>query len=122
MSDDRWTVEQVEASLGEPLREEVVVSASDWSGLLLTALDALKAQPRWVAVEERLPEEPGLYCVRVLDISLGDEPTHNAVPSWEHYDDEAEEWQLSEDWFPVECWRVTHWMPLPPLPEEDGDA
>lgn len=56
--------------------------------------------PKWVSVEERLPERPGMYLIA----------THAGTFDVDCFISHRREWdvyRLSE---------VTHWMPLPPLP------
>ena len=83
-----------------------------------TALDmaiaALREQPQWISVEERLPEcdekclcrytfgEKGrMYFYQVLDYYATDPQPH-----FQHAGNGSE-------------MRVTHWMPLPEAPKED---
>lgn len=65
------------------------------------AISALREQPRWISVEERLPEEDGFYLV------YG--PFIYRDTKW--YDRKN---------FSQYFWKhdVTHWMPLPEPPEE----
>ena len=64
------------------------------------AISALREQPRWISVEERLPEEDGFYLV------YG--PFIYRDTKW--YDRKN---------FSQYFWKhdVTHWMPLPEPPE-----
>jgi hypothetical protein len=60
--------------------------------------------PRWISVEERLPEE-GDYCLVSLEDSLGIAWWHNEpTPKFIHED-------IDNSWTP------THWMKLPEPPE-----
>ena len=74
--------------------------ASKMSKALGMAISALREQPRWVSVEERLPEEDGFYLV------YG--PFIYRDTKW--YDRRN---------FSQYFWKhdVTHWMPLPEPPE-----
>jgi hypothetical protein len=63
------------------------------------------AAPRWIAVTERLPD--GVYCVLVTD---GDE---SLVALWNH-----EDWDYGSG---PSLDNVTHWMPLPELPESTNE-
>lgn len=69
------------------------------------------AQPKWISVDERLPEESGCYLV-AINCPKGRWSECNS------YDHLEKRW--SSEW---ECFRedttelVTHWMPLPESPE-----
>ncbi len=65
------------------------------------------AQPKWISVEERLPEEEGMYIVYITRIK-GD-----AFIGTDHYD-LFNHW-CGEGWYDGRC--VTHWMPFSILPE-----
>lgn len=91
------------------------------------AIAALREQPRWISVEERLPEEStevlSFFCVRKID------------GTWERYTATAirlrdAKWLVSDYQNGIEayswgtdiedcCFRVTHWMPLPEPPKEE---
>lgn len=79
-------------------------------------IEELEARvPRWVRVAERLPEK-GLRVIFLVDRKstgfraayVGEYVAHSAFQSWACYEDERG-WDASF---------VTHWMPLPELPEE----
>lgn len=97
------------------------VKARDYKGLRETfdALDgeidkleaenaALKETQRWIPVSERLPET--YKPVLTVDMS---EATQVPVPAF--YNPDTECWSTH---FKYDLW-VTHWMPLPELPEAD---
>jgi len=68
--------------------------------------DALKLAPRWIPVEERLPEVAGWYLA------------FEARQQWfGHFDPEygSESWHDSDGYLN----QVTHWMPLPDAPEKE---
>lgn len=75
------------------------------------ALEALAAQPKWISVEDRLPDEPGevMIClhgyVTVAWYSVNRFETGGGMVFFvdDHFADGNE---------------VTHWMPLPSKPEE----
>jgi hypothetical protein len=77
------------------------------------AFDALREQPRWISVEERLPErkdprhQRGFYLV-----ALSNGVVKELAYEYAHYDNML---------FPVgwhdTAYPVTHWMPLPEPPE-----
>lgn len=81
---------------------------------LQMAISALREQPRWIGVEDRLPEcdekclcrytfgkNGGMYFCQVLDYYATDPQPH-----FQH--------TLGDNWM-----RVTHWMPLPEPPKEE---
>ena len=86
---------------------------SQCARLLEKLQEAEKAIPRWISVEERLPD----FYETVLVIASG-KPKKNialdhAIMTAVHY--ESDGWELDE--FPeFENPEVTHWMPLPELP------
>lgn len=88
---------------------------SQCARLLKKLQEAEKAIPRWISVEERLPD----FYETVLVIASG-KPKKNialdhAIMTAVHY--ESDGWGLDE--FPeFETPEVTHWMPLPEPPEE----
>lgn len=65
------------------------------------------AQPKWISVEERLPEEEGIYIVYITRIR-GD-----TFIGTDYYDF-SNHW-CGEGWYDGRC--VTHWMPFSSLPE-----
>lgn len=77
--------------------------------------------PRWIPVTERLPEITGYYLCVCDD---GEDP-YVAIIQW---DDEQEAFghevavynpdSLGFEGMEFDKWSVTHWMPLPELPEE----
>ena len=92
---------------------------------LRMAIAALREQPQWISVEDRLPEEStevlSFFCVRKID------------GTWERYTATAirlcdAKWLVSDYQNGIEayswgtdiedcCFRVTHWMSLPEPPE-----
>lgn len=82
--------------------------------------EKLKAQvPRWIPVEERLPEEN----VTVLAFNADPHAEKYVLARyrtvvylgcyWCQFDQEYDSWCAS-------CWKVTHWMPLPQPPKEEA--
>ena len=72
------------------------------------------AVPRWISVEERLPED----CKHVLVFMR-----RNVVPGWS-----VDYWHIDTDWLDDGNWsknptggyfNITHWMPLPEPPKEE---
>ncbi|MBR5607735.1 MAG: DUF551 domain-containing protein [Bacteroidaceae bacterium] len=85
------------------------------------AIAALREQPRWISVEERLPEKNGRYLVihkfysynlqgifSWTDCYDGVEEHLRGRAMWYDYDSEYGDYATSG---------VTHWMPLPEPPE-----
>lgn len=110
---------------------------------------AHEKEPKWISVEERLPDSGThvLVCCRVKWLGGGG---HSYVCDAFHsesktipcsynddidmeYDEEKDEYYFPEGWWEVvKNWDeyscvaiadfVTHWMPLPEPPKEDGNA
>ena len=94
---------------------------------LCMARDFLKehfAEPRWISVEERLPKENGRYLIA----SKFSGHIFAEILSWTpQYDGPEEYLQGKAIWFDYdseygdyEYTGVTHWMPLPKLPEVEA--
>ena len=62
----------------------------------------------WVSVEDRLPEESGMYIVTAND-------GHAQRVSFVLWQKKNRMWNLTGA---RSYWRVTHWTPLPPAPED----
>ena len=79
---------------------------------LLDAADTIEAleaaQPKWISVDERLPDEPG----EVLACVYG-----RICIAW--YSNRCFETPSGMVFYPCEN-AVTHWMPLPETPKEDA--
>ena len=83
-------------------------------------------QMRWISVEERLPEEEGLYIVCVDgEVKWDAYCMFEGVERWLCYDGRLNALYIDpysskltrEPPYP----RVTHWMPLPPSPPAKGE-
>ena len=68
------------------------------------AISALREQPRWISVDERLPED-GVDVLTRRAVGMSVE-AHCG-------------WGWTEDGYHTK-WRVTHWMPLPEAPEVEA--
>jgi hypothetical protein len=103
--------------------------------------DAVDAMHRWISVEERLPEN-GVHVLVTAKTSGGHKYVCDAFHAEKfsisseygdelacEYNPEKDEYFLEEGWYEViKNWddyssiviqdQVTHWMPLPELPEE----
>lgn len=80
---------------------------------------AEKAAPKWISVEDRLPED----CMNVLVYAIGNnENDVVAMTSYTHnmYGYNIEGWCSPWQYFFYE-YKITHWMPLPEPPKMDGD-
>ena len=74
-------------------------------------------QPKWISVEDRLPEDN----LNVLVYAIGDnENSVIAMTSYTHkmYGYNIEGWRSPWQYFFYE-YKITHWMPLPEPPKED---
>lgn len=81
---------------------------------------AEKAAPKWISVQDRLPED----CVNVLVYAIGNnENDVVAMTSYTHnmYGYNIEGWHSPWQYFFCE-YKITHWMPLPEPPKMDGDT
>lgn len=73
--------------------------------------EALAKVPKWISVEERLPEQNGIYLAHVVH-------RYCKIDSY---------WRVCIEYFGIEgtwdsladIYEVTHWMPLPEPPKED---
>lgn len=70
------------------------------------ALEALENHPKWISVEERLPEELGV----VLGVMIGTVTLLFYVGDGEFRTGNGMLWEKG-------CGYITHWMPLPQAPE-----
>ena len=101
-----WTAR---ADLSRPnnLNDPAHIKASEYGAdysYYNDALNALENQPKWISVEERLPEENTSVIAAFED--------GHVFQALYAYDG----WDLWEG-----CTgKITHWMPLPEPPEEDG--
>lgn len=72
------------------------------------ALEALENQPKWISVEDRLPDESGSYLVC----------TRRSYAFTAHFYLNTNEWKSH---FAGSAGKhITHWMPLPEPPKEDA--
>ena len=67
----------------------------------------LRSAQEWVSVEDRLPEESGMYIVTAND-------GHAQRVSFVQWQKKNRMWNLTGA---RSYWRVTHWMPLPHPPK-----
>lgn len=77
-------------------------------------IEKLRAQlPRWIPVEERLPE----YGVRVLATDMYEGDEYTGIRTREEYPDDTDGCWIGEHgwWYAIDD--ATHWMPLPKAPE-----
>lgn len=73
---------------------------------------ALAKQPKWISAKERMPEEHGIYLAHIVHRYCKiDSYSRVAV----EYFSRDGEWDSLPD-----LYEVTHWMPLPEPPEEEG--
>ena len=75
----------------------------------LAYIQQLEAQvPRWIPVEERLPEDDEMYLVYT---------TENTCAVYRYWGDG--EWET--EWGEDASHDITHWMPLPEPPKEEEE-
>lgn len=93
---------------------------------LVNEQKAVKAEPRWISVKERLPETEGDYLVcsefadirslKIMTFALNLESVDEYCfagekrPGWWDFDGETGNYEWSH---------VTHWMPMPEPPKEE---
>lgn len=106
-----WPIEMPVAAGNALLHQSDVIE------LLIDALrDALDKQPKWINVEDRLPEshEEKADCFLVTDGTF----------MWMAYY-ACKEWQFAEctdSPYVIDWTEITHWMPLPEPPKEEPNA
>ena len=105
-------------TLGDDLVEAAdrIANQSNHIAALQQEIEKLRAQlPRWIPVEERLPE----YGVRVLATDMYEEDDCTGIWTREEYPDDPDGccWIDERGWWHA-IDDVTHWMPLPEPPEE----
>lgn len=105
-------------TLGDDLVEAAdrIANQSTHIAALQQEIEKLRAQlPRWIPVEERLPE----YGVRVLATDMYEEDDCTGIWTREEYPDDPDGccWIDERGWWHA-IDDVTHWMPLPEPPKE----
>lgn len=105
---------------GGPVGIQMCQEAADALEHLQAENEELKAQvPRWIPVEDRLPEE-GKRCLLYTPcdgiICVG---FYGGNDNWEH----RHKWKLVTAMRSTQTLtkKVTHWMPLPKLPKEESN-
>lgn len=97
-----------EDNINYDTKREEIYFTHKWVGAYEMAIAALREQPRWISVDERLPEP----FVSVL-VYMPDErplpPVHEGFL--------AREGMWYANHFDREPMEITHWMPLPEPPE-----
>ena len=83
--------------------------------LIRAAADELK-RTQWIPAEERKPD-PDEFVLGVCTAKLSEDAFLDDDVALVEYDDTADRWLL-EAWPEAEDVKVSHWMPLPGLPEE----
>ena len=100
-------LKNTEGNINYDARREEIYFTHEWVGAYEMAISALREQPRWISVEERMPKDG----IRVLAL----------------HDDGVVRIGISRGYFPAVVSKthtkafgiteVTHWMPLPKMPE-----
>ena len=80
--------------------------------------------PQWISVDDRLPEESGLYitfgCTAVpVRMPHNFDKDMGKFGVWWDYDTDGKKHPRYRF---IEAEDITHWMPLPLAPEEDNDG
>jgi hypothetical protein len=114
-------LKNTEDNINYDKRRDEIYFTHRWVGAYEMAISALREQPRWINVKERLPEESGRY-LALQGYTLA------RLLSWTHCYDGFEEhlkgrevwYDYDSEWGECEVRNITHWMPLPPPPEVEG--
>jgi hypothetical protein len=97
---------KVEGFLAKEFRVKEGPSLSKDYTDLQSRIAELEAERGWIDVNEKLPEKPGAYfCAVQHRDQLGGRVDYHSVLVWE-----------SHSWVASVFDKVTHWMPIPPLP------
>ena len=97
---------------GHYVSPDGIITALDYVEALDMAIAALREQPRWISVEERLPDDTMLEKAIIVCIKNRWNEQRVDIVHWH-----GNEQRLSNPWF----WGdVTHWMQLPEPPEVEG--
>ena len=111
-----WEPQDLIDDLQMLIDEEPINYLNGRCATLCMARDYLKehfAEPRWISVEERLPDESMYGKEFIVAIKNRFNESHTATMYWWGENQQAKVWTVWHD--------VTHWMPLPE-PPEDGDG
>lgn len=93
----------------------------DNGDVVCDAVECILEEPRWISVEEQLPEKITnkvlVYCKNGY-IGFGHYEKFQGVEDWYNLESGKpfREWDLED----CETYEVTHWMPLPEPPEVEG--
>ena len=105
-----------------------IITAADYVEAMTMAISALREQPRWISVKEKLPEVCGHYIVAVKYNHKRDEKeavTDIDIATWGETvslvtGDRSFEWtSLLNDWDEGNGAEITHWMPMPLEPPKE---
>lgn len=95
---------------GHYVSPDGIIKAADYVEAMGMAIAALREQPRWISVEERLPETGMHGTSRVV---LAWEPEHGRCFAMVYDKGQGKRWFSGGAEIP----NITHWMPLPDAPE-----
>ena len=70
----------------------------------------------WISVEDRLPDACGFPCILCGENSFGQ---IRVFEGFTGYMERGKlEWHSNQKDIDIDVWTITHWMPLPPAPED----
>lgn len=95
---------------GRYVSPDGIITATDYVEAMDMAIAALREQPQWISVEERLPE-PFVSVLVYMPEEKPLPPVHEGFL--------AREGMWYANYFDREPMEITHWMPLPEPPEEE---
>ena len=101
-------------------QDEDGYDVDDWSEKLPIITDLINGVPTgWISVKDRLPEESGnvLVCIK---LSYANGARHVQMCHYSVYHKWFGGFDKSEKSSLPDYTTVTHWMPLPSLPEEES--
>lgn len=108
-----------EIAIGWEFSEEKAVDR--WN----TRVEETPPRQQWISVEDKLPDSDGEYLVLHEDGSMFTTTYDSCVDEpderwgcWKEYFSSETLGSLGSDWLPI--FGITHWMPIPVLPEKDG--
>ena len=100
----------------EDMKKGIFLFNGNW--LFDMAIEALRQEPKWIPVEERLPEKEGRYLVWAEFYYI---PDHVDEPNTYELDTVAS--YIGGKWYGVDFKRIIAWMPLPkPYEQQESET